>query len=162
MKRSSGSRSVHGVSRASVCSAPTDTPTKRPRAGYIVKGSPKDEEAANELNDGASTVELAKDLNPEFGGKRTCLGCDRVDINSGCFMKFGEPIEWLYDSPRGSWCRDCHSVWRHVAKATMTLTMYELHVRKSWAHKVSHLQYLVCFNTLKSESAKRITKDEHA
>ena len=100
------------------------------------------------------------DLEKDKTGPRTCLGCMRCDGEATCFLEKDADIAWVYDSQRGSWCRECHTVWRHIAKPTMTLTMYEMHLSKNWRNHVVHLQSLLAYITLRHENQKRnVTKE---
>ena len=61
----------------------------------------------------------APELDPNHIEARCCLGCLRSGHHSTSFFS-EEPVEWLYDSQRGSWCRECHTVWRHTRQGTDT------------------------------------------
>ena len=152
-----------------------NTPMKRMRSGYINKcgavssasPSEKCEQSTSKKarhNDDVDEMATyfgteALRLDPAFDGERICIACSRASSTAQSFSEPGAEVEWLYDSPRGSWCRDCHSVWRHVAKSCMTLTMYELHICNAWANQIVHYQYLHAYISLRFENVKRINKD---
>lgn len=161
--------------RTTQAPADNNTPIKRLRSGYInkcgavssVSPSEKGEQSTSkkarqndDVDEMATNCETeALRLDPAFDGERSCIACFRASPMAQSFLEPGAEVEWLYDSPRGSWCRDCHSVWRHVAKASMTLTMYELHICNAWANHIVHYQYLHSYIALRFENVKRINKD---
>ena len=47
---------------------------------------------------------------------RVCLGCLRSTKSSRSHHALDAPVDWLYETPRGDWCRGCHNVWRGTKK----------------------------------------------
>ena len=92
---------------------------------------------------------------------RVCLGCERVHSQSRSFVPGEEGVIWRYATPRGGWCRECHTVWRNTKKAIMSLTLYEIHLQMP-ANKHEHMFLVMALISLRMENHIRTHKDCYA
>ena len=144
-----GSLAIKGL-----VTSPIKRPVISPIKEHVISPSTKD---AKSISTDADD-EPAPELNTDHGGMRVCLGCMRDEQTATSFFS-QDPVEWLYDSYRGSWCRECHTIWRHCRKGTMTLTLYEIHLAQDNRNRVAHMQLVVALISLRIESVKRVSKE---
>lgn len=143
-------------------------PAKRPRGGLLGGALQRKASSAalESVADSSASGAMVMTPTSEDGDfpmlpadpNRTCLGCARVHSHSRSFFPGEEGVVWRYATPRGSWCRDCHNVWRNTKRSVMSLTLYELHIQ-SPEHRLEHQHLLIAFVSLRLENHFRISKE---
>ena len=68
-----------------------------------------------------------------------CSGCFRSFAKDCSFMMAGAEVEFLYSSKQACWCKDCHTVWRLLYKARLTLTLL-LRFLSTWENRTFALE----------------------
>ena len=92
-------------------------------------------------------------------GDVDCLGCFRCSRDGKSFLNPEEPVEIVYQSSRGGWCKECHTVWRTLKRGIMSLTLYEMHLDGSSDNRTEHFQFVCVYVMMRFEGVGKITKD---
>ena len=77
----------------------------------------------------------------------SCFGCGRLRDTSPDFRNPVEKVVWLYPDGRGSWCQDCHTVFRTSYQHQHTLRLFERWLRQE-ANLMDFQLHLFAYVTL--------------
>lgn len=142
-KRSAGCMTSTVASTTGIGHPPLCTPKKKTKP---------------EAGDDSQDMILESDAGATGSGDEVleCVGCQRSNATDGNFMLQGGEIEFTYSSKVGSWCKDCHTVWRLLYKSRLPLTLMQRYLGTA-ANRTRFLKELVSLLSLRQENINRAT-----
>lgn len=85
-----------------------------------------------------------------------CHCCYRTSKDSS-YTVIGGEVEFQYVSKQVSACKDCHTVWRLLYKAKLTLILFARFLDSCWDNRVQFFRQLIALLTLRQENCSRAT-----
>lgn len=90
-------------------------------------------------------------------GNRVCVGCQRSSQTGVDWFDQTKPVSWAFNSGRGHWCRECHSLWRTSYSHAHTLHFFGKHIKENERNFAEWEISLVAYLSLMAEQVGRIT-----
>lgn len=108
--------------------------------------------------DGSDEGGCDGDMAPEEGTHHTylCSACLRDSSKDSSFYAVGGEAEFRYASKSIHLCVNCHTVWRLLYKARLTVVLMDRHLR-NWLNKTKFLGEVIALVSLRYENTERVT-----